>query len=132
MIPLLLGLSTTAAAFELDLQLGIPGAAPVAVTLHEVAPGPMPALMIPSPDGGQARLSARLSPVPESDLAWQIDFLLERVEIDRHGRERATVISRPTMRANADQEALFQMGQDTPDGGFDGYSIGWTLRGQRE
>lgn len=96
-------------AADLDVELVIPNADPVQVTLVDVQDGKLPGLLVETAAGETFRLGAKLStPAPgQHELA----FVIDRLELDRKGRTQVTTVAQPTLLTRTNQQAEMRMGR---------------------
>lgn len=115
---LLLTLIAAAHAADLDLTVAQTGLAPVALTYHEVQPGPQPTLLLRD---GTMRMDVDVQPVDltgcTGDCQPQVRLAVRLSEV--HGR-RQKVVSTPTVVAFVGEPATVSMAKREPVVGADG------------
>lgn len=112
---LALALLTLAQGADLTLDLQVPGATePTHLVLADVAPGPLPVLAVPAPDGSRYLFHVTLG-LEEGRARY--DMEVEQLKPGRKGQYTLEVVSRPRIVAPFGERAVLKQGARVPIAG---------------
>ena len=123
-------LTVLSAAYDVDLHIEAAGAEPVEAHLVDVDTGSLPAMYLPTEDGGYI-VHVDVVVVGEDKARFDVEIVQQRAS--RFGRIESEVVSRPRITSLIGQPALLRQGgrAPLPDGGFEeveSISVECTLR----
>jgi len=109
-------------AYDVDLAIEAPGADPIELHLVEVSEGPLPAVYLPTEDGGWI-VDIELHLI-DGDTA-RFDIEVVRQELGRFGRLSSELVSRPKVTTRIGEPALIRQSAriPLPDGGFEDVDV---------